>query len=154
MFENLGQLIRKRFPYCERFTFAIFFGVVFFFPLLFFLMMCQYVYSCAVCLMTRGEEVFLFHVIKCHLSEVHGRKGVSKEICQRSGKHWVQQARLEQLSGISALLSSPWQVGWDQCQSQTGCVYAQDSVHNPLSLLECGACSEQHSVRVPGAPEL
>lgn len=78
MFENLGHLIRKRFPYCEKFTFAILFGVFFasIFPY-------DVPVSVLLCLPDdkRGRG-FLFRVIKCHLSEVHGRKGVSKEMCQ------------------------------------------------------------------------
>lgn len=62
--------------------------------------------------MTRGEEVFLFHVIKCHLPEVHGegrewaRRSVStvgNAGCSRKG--WSRS--------LESLFSSPWQVGWD-----------------------------------------
>lgn len=68
---------------------------------------------------------------------------MSKEICQYSGKCWVQQERLEQVSGISVLLSLAGWVGL--CQSKIGCVYAQDDAHNLLSLvgMDAPACSER-----------
>lgn len=70
LFENLGHLIRKRFPYCEKFTFAIFFGFLFSFSIFSH----DVPVSALLCCLPNDKRGrgFLFHVIKCHLPEVHG----------------------------------------------------------------------------------